>query len=148
MSRTRHKIPTGLAVEDRFIAYGALSLSFRQFLILLGGAAVGYGGVWQGQPDLPVTVRAGTALLPPLLALVVALARPGGRPLESWLFVLARFSYRSRVTLWRPRPPQLADWQPTGPDWADVPSAVETILGTLPGERGRAGADYAATEAS
>ena len=40
MSRSRHKIPTGLAVEDRLIAYGALSLTTRQFLLLLGGVFV------------------------------------------------------------------------------------------------------------
>ncbi len=122
MSRTRHKIPTGLAVEDRFITYGALSLSVRQFLLLLGGAAVGYGGVWQGAATLPWPLRACLALLPPLLALVVALARPGGRAPESWAFVLLRHWSRPRVAVWCPRPPRPADWRTVGPDWAELPT--------------------------
>lgn len=123
MSRSRHKIPTGLAVEDRLIAYGALSLTTRQFLLLLGGAAIGYGGVWQGWHALPALPRAGVALVPPLLALVVALARPGGRPVESWAFVLLRHWSRPRVAIWCPRPPRPEDWRTRGPDWAELPAA-------------------------
>ena len=122
MARTRHKIPTGLTIEDRFIAYGALSLSLRQLMLLLGGAAIGYGGVWQGLPALPAPLRAVVALLPLLLALAVALAQPGGRAPESWAFVLLRHWSRPRVAVWSPRPPRLADWRPVGPDWAELPA--------------------------
>jgi hypothetical protein len=123
MSRSRHKIPTGLTVEDRLIAYGALSLTTRQFLLLLGGAAIGYGGVWQGWSALPALPRAGVALVPVLLALVVALARPGGRPVESWAFVLLRHWSRPRVAVWCPRPPSPEDWRAVGPDWAELPTS-------------------------
>lgn len=122
MSRTRHKIPTGLAVEDRLFSYGAISLTTRQFLLLLGGAAIGYGGVWQGWSGLPALPRVGIALIPLLLAAVVALARPGGRPLEAWVFVLLRHWSRPRVAVWRPRPPRPDDWRPVGPDWAELPA--------------------------
>jgi hypothetical protein len=122
MARTRHKIPTGLTIEDRFIAYGALSLSLRQFLLLLGGTAIGYGGVWQGWSALPAPLRACVAFVPPLLALAVALARPSGRALESWAFVLLRHWSRPRVAIWSPRPPRPADWRSAGPGWAELPT--------------------------
>ena len=102
MTRPRHQIPTGLAVEDRFISYGAFSLSFRQLLVLVSGSAAGYG-LWKGQDGLPLALRAGLAALPPLAAALVALVQPAGRPVEQWLFVLARYR-RARVpALWRPR---------------------------------------------
>lgn len=132
MSRSRHKIPTGLTVEDRLIAYGALSLTTRQFLLLLGGAAIGYGGVWQGWDALPALPRAGVALIPPLLALVVALARPGGRALESWAFVLLRHWSRPRVAVWCPRPPRLEDWRLVGPDWAHLPATGVAVPASGP----------------
>lgn len=142
MSRSRHKIPTGLTVEDRLIAYGALSLTTRQFLLLLGGAAIGYGGVWQGWDALPALPRAGVALIPPLLALMVALARPGGRALESWAFVLLRHWSRPPVAVWRPRSPRPEDWRPAGPDWAELPpTGVSTPMVDPRGDRARDCAD-------
>lgn len=120
MARTRHKIPTGLTVEDRFIAYGSLSLSLRQLMLLLAGAAAGYGGVWKGLPGLPDPVRAALALIPALLALAWALARPGGRPLEQWGFVVARHAARPAVAVWHPREPRAADWRPVAPAWAGL----------------------------
>ena len=50
MTRQRHAIPTGLAVEDRFLTYGAYSLSMRQFLILVAGVALAYG-LWKDHPE-------------------------------------------------------------------------------------------------
>ena len=120
MARTRHKIPTGLTVEDRFIAYGSLSLSLRQLMLLLAGAAAGYGGIWKGLIGLPDLPRAALALAPPLLALAWALARPGGRPLEQWGFVVARHATRPSVAVWRPREPRVADWRPVAPAWAGL----------------------------
>lgn len=146
MSRSRHKIPTGLTVEDRLIAYGALSLTTRQFLLLLGGAAIGYGGVWQGWSALPALPRAGVALVPVLLALVVALARPGGRPVESWAFVLLRHWSRPRVAVWRPRPPRHEDWRLVGPDWAELPATG--VAAPASGLRGEGSCDDDGAEVS
>ncbi len=120
MSRTRHKIPTGLTIEDHFITYGALALSLRQFMLLLGGAATGYGGIWQGLADLPIPPRAALALVPPLLALVWALARPGGRPVERWAFVIVRYAIRPAIGVWRPRAPRAADWAPVASSWVGI----------------------------
>ena len=98
MAPTRHKIPTGLTVEDRFITYGSFSLSLREFLLLLAGAAVGYGGVWKGWPGAPAPLRAVAAALPVVAALALALARPGGRPPEQWAFIVARYWRLPRTT--------------------------------------------------
>lgn len=146
MSRTRHKIPTGLTVEDRLFSYGAISLTTRQFLLLLGGAAIGYGGVWQGWSGLPAPPRVGIALIPLLLAAVVALARPGGRPLESWVFVLLRHWSRPRVAVWRPRPPRPEDWRLVGPDWAELPAAG--VAAPASGPRGEQSRDDVGAEVS
>lgn len=128
MTRARHKIPTGLTVEDRFISLGSLSLSVPELAVTLVGAAVGYGGVWKGLPDLPASVRAVAAILPPLAALVAALARPGGRPLTYWLLVIARYLGQPRVAVWRPRAPRPAEWRTTGAGWAGIaPSPVWDI---------------------
>ena len=118
MIPARHIIPTGLAVEDRFISYGAFALSLRQCFLVLGGAATGYGGVWQELSGLPVPLRLGAALAPPLLGLAIAFLRPGGRQPEDWLFILARYWRQPRTTVWRPQAPQSADWASANTGWA------------------------------
>jgi hypothetical protein len=118
MIPARHIIPTGLAVEDRFITYGAFALSLRQCFLLLGGAATGYGGVWQGLSSLPVPLRLGAALTPSIIALTVAFVRPGGRQPEDWLFILARYWCLPRRTVWRPRAPEPVDWASANTGWA------------------------------
>lgn len=103
MTRQRHAIPTGLAVEDRFIAYGAYSLSMRQFLILVAGVALAYG-LWKDHPDVPLPLRAALTVSTLAVAAIVALARPAGQPLERWAFVLARYRRTRAPALWRPLP--------------------------------------------
>lgn len=137
MTRTRHKIPTGLTIEDRFISVGSLSLSVPELAVTLVGAAVGYGGVWKGLPGLPAPVRTVAAILPPLAALAAALARPGGRPLTHWLFVTARYQGRPRVAVWRPRAPRPAEWRTTGAGWAGL--APRPLWDIAPGDDRRAG---------
>ena len=104
MTPQRHAIPTGLAVEDRFLSYGAYSLSMRQFLILMAGIALAYG-LWKDHPGLALPLRAALAAATLALAAVVALAHPGGQPLERWAFVLARYRRTRAPALWRPLPP-------------------------------------------
>ncbi len=136
MSRARHKIPTGLTVEDRLFSYGAISLTTRQFLLLLGGAAIGYGGVWQGWSTCPpcrAPASPSSALPSPPSSRWRA---PDGRPLESWAFVLLRHWSRPSVAVWRPRPPRPDDWRPVGPDWAEVP-ATGGATGTADAHGGR-----------
>ena len=103
MTRQRHAIPTGLAVEDRFLTYGAYSLSLRQFLILVAGVALAYG-LWKDHPELPLPLRAAAAAATLALAAVVALARPAGQSLDRWVFVLARYRRTRAPAPWRPLP--------------------------------------------
>ena len=103
MTRQRHAIPTGLAVEDRFIAYGAYSLSVRQFLVLVAGVALAYG-LWKGHPGLPLPLRAAVAVAVLAVAVVGALARPDGQSLERWAFLLAHYRRTCAPALWRPLP--------------------------------------------
>lgn len=103
MTRQRHAIPTGLAVEDRFLTYGAYSLSMRQFLILVAGVALAYG-LWKDHPDLALPLRAAFAAVTLALAAVVALARPAGQSLDRWVFVLARYRRTRAPAPWRPLP--------------------------------------------
>lgn len=103
MTRQRHAIPTGLAVEDRFLTYWAYSLSMRQFLILVAGIAVAYG-TWQDHPGLTLPLRTALPAATLAVAAVVALARPAGQPPERWAFVLARYRRTRAPALWRPLP--------------------------------------------
>lgn len=103
MSHQRHAIPTGLAIEDRFLTYGSYSLSMRQFLILVAGVALAYG-LWKDHPDLPLPLRAASAATTLALAAVLALARPAGQSLDRWAFVLARYRRTRAPAPWRPLP--------------------------------------------
>ncbi len=108
MTRQRHAIPTGLAVEDRFLTYGAYSLSMRQFLILVAGIALAYG-LWKDHPDLPLPLRAASAAATLAVAAIVALARPAGQSLDRWAFVLARYRRTRAPAPWRPLPSRVGE---------------------------------------
>lgn len=94
----RHELPTHLAVQDRVLA----GLSMRQFLLLLLGAAGAYDA-WSGPPALRPAVRAGLAVSSLLVALAVALLRPGGRDLEAWGLAILRFLAVPKVSVWSAR---------------------------------------------
>ncbi len=100
----RHEIPTHLEVEDRIL----FGLTLRQGVILLLGATAGYFLFAQSGQGIagvyaPLAVRIGVGLLPVLVALVVALIQPAGRPLEDWFFAIARYLTVPKQCVWCPR---------------------------------------------
>ena len=102
--RQRQEIPTHLEVEDRIL----FGLTLRQGVVLLLGTSVGYFLFAQsGQPiadvHIPLALRIGLGLIPVLVALAVALVQPAGRPLEDWLFAIARYLTLPKQYVWRPR---------------------------------------------
>lgn len=110
----RHEIPTHLEVEDKLL----FGLTLRQAVVALVGVALGFlvysqlhrlpwewpalGGAPRGH--LPLWTQIMCGALPVLLALAVALFCPAGRPLEDWLFALARYAAQPKRCVWRPRP--------------------------------------------
>ena len=100
----RQEIPTHLEVEDRIL----FGLTLRQGVILLLGTTVGYFLFAQsGQPlagiQIPLALRVVLGLIPVLVALSLALIQPAGRPLEDWLFAIARYLTVPKRCVWRPR---------------------------------------------
>ncbi len=105
----RHEIPTHLNVEDTVL----LGLSARQVGTLMACAALGYR-LWVQWPALPVSARAALAVTCLLVGLVLALARPGGRPLEQWGLAGLAYLAAPRRTTWAALEPSLAEWRPAG----------------------------------
>lgn len=111
MGSTQHRqeIPTHLEVEDRIL----FGLTLRQGIFALVGCSIGYTVFAQlGQLPWPVAASGGhmplalritVACVPALVALAVAVIQPAGRPLEEWLFALARFATLPKHCVWRPR---------------------------------------------
>ena len=105
----RQEIPTHLEVEDRVL----FGLTLRQGIIALVGLSLGYSLYAQlGQLSwpagdtvghLPLVVRIVLGLLPALVAVALATIQPAGRPLEEWLFALARYAALPKECAWRPR---------------------------------------------
>jgi hypothetical protein len=101
----RHEIPTHLEVEDKILG----TLTVRQLLFLAVGLSLSYGlwgllhqlAVSPGH-HLPIVAQLALAAIPALCALVLALAQPGGRPLEEWLLALARYAGQPKVCVWCP----------------------------------------------
>ena len=102
--RQRQEIPTHLEVEDRIL----FGLTLRQGVILLLGMTIGYflfaqsGQVIAGM-QIPLSLRISFGLLPVLVTLALALIQPAGRPLEDWLFAIARYLTLPKQCVWRPR---------------------------------------------
>ena len=120
----RHEIPTHLEVEDKILG----TLTVRQLLFLAVGLSLSYGlwgllhqlAVSPGQ-YLPIVAQIALAAIPALCTLVLALAQPGGRPLEEWLLAIARYAGQPKVCIWRP----LADDEGDG-------EAPEHVAGATP----------------
>jgi len=93
-------------VPDKVLTMGSVSLTARQFLILLIGSSLGYN-LWHQLHALStyaqvgLVVRLCIALVPALLALAFALAQVAGRPLEVWFFVLLRYWCQPKRFVWR-----------------------------------------------
>jgi hypothetical protein len=138
---TKHTVPTHMNVPDKVLTMGSVSLSARQFLILLIGSSMGYN-LWHQLhalslyvPPLGVALRLCLALLPALLALVCALAQVAGRPLEVWCFVLLRYCWQPKRVVWRSVRCALREGSERlhevqlEPDLADVPGEAEAEAG-------------------
>ncbi len=104
---TKHTVPTHMNVPDKVLTMGSVSLTARQFLILLIGSSLGYN-LWHQlhalstyAPPVGLVVRLCIALVPALLALAFALAQVAGRPLEVWFFVLLRYWCQPKRFVWR-----------------------------------------------
>jgi PrgI family protein len=102
----KHTVPTHLNLPDQVLTLWSFSLTARQLLLLLVGAGIG-GDLWHALAFLGHETVAGQgvrvllALIPVVLALVVAWYRPAGRYLEVWCLVLLRYQLRPRRFVWR-----------------------------------------------
>src|SRR5260370_42141707 len=102
----KHIVPTHLNLPDQVLTLWSFDLSARQLLLLLVGGGLG-GTLWQhlavlGHAAVPGEIlRLLLALLPFLLALLIAWYHYAGRYLEVWLVVLVRYRLRPTRYLWR-----------------------------------------------
>ena len=102
----KHTVPTHLNLPDQVLTLWSFSLTARQLLLLLVGGGMS-GDLWHAlaflSHDTTVgqCVRVILALLPVLLALVLAWYRYAGRPLEVWCLVLVRYLRQPRRLVWR-----------------------------------------------
>lgn len=104
MAHRFHQVPTHISTPEPVLSVGPLSLSAKQFLLLLLGCALSYH-LWQlldwlASPPAQI-LRVALAMLPALSAGAVALLRLADRPLEQWGLVLLRFWSGPRLLLWR-----------------------------------------------
>jgi hypothetical protein len=102
MAKRIHLVPTHISTPERVLSIGPLSLTAKQFLLLLLGSALGYN-LWQHLTFLSdvLPVRLCLALIPVVISASLALLHPAGRSPDQWGVVLLRFSFRPRLALWR-----------------------------------------------
>jgi hypothetical protein len=115
MDLNPHEIPTHLGVEDRAF-YG---LSVRQVMYLTGGFSLGYG-LWNQWGDVLPELRLALAITCAIVAVVLALARPGGRGCEEWALVCLRYLTIPRRSVWRPLEPDVAVSRSADGHWIDL----------------------------
>jgi hypothetical protein len=94
---TVHEIPTHLDVEDRLLG----PLTTRDALYLLVGASAAYG-IWT-TTSLPTWARSTLAGITSLGALLCALVKIQGRPLDAWLGAGLVYLGLAKRTAWRSR---------------------------------------------
>lgn len=109
----RHRVPTHLNVEDKAI----LGLTLREVACLGLGALFGFAAYGQ-LTAAPLPLRLLVGLLCLAAGMGLAFARPLGRGLEEWAFVLLHFAATPRHALWSPCPPDPAGWAGRDGDWA------------------------------
>lgn len=108
----QHEIPTHLGVVDRMF----WGLSARQVAILVSGASCAYWA-WHNPPWLPGTARGALTALVALLAVCLALVRPGGRGLEEWGFAWLHYVAMPRTSTWRVGEPARAHSHTGRSEW-------------------------------
>ena len=124
----RHEIPTHLNVEDTVL----LSLTARQLGTLMACAALGYR-LWVQWPALPFAIRAALAGTSLLVGLVLALVRPGGRPLEQWGLAGLAYLAAPRRTTWGVAEPNLSDWRPAvASGWVELTPSLAWVAAAGP----------------
>lgn len=104
MARRFHQVPTHISTPEPVLSVGPLSLTAKQFLLLLLGCALSYHFWqlldWLASPAEQI-LRVALAALPVLVAAAVAFVRLADRPLEQWGLVLLRYWRKPRLLLWR-----------------------------------------------
>ena len=103
--RKTHLVPTHVHTPETAFSLGSVSVSVRQFLVMLIGSAVSYDlwlnlAVLAGIPGGQIA-RLLAALMPVSLTLAISFLKIAGRALEIWILVLARFWARPRRLVWR-----------------------------------------------
>lgn len=127
----RHEIPSQLGMVDK-LQLGPIQVSFRQAGCLGLGAASAYSALMSALA-LPLTLRLVAAVACLVGGVLLAWYRPGGRPVEQWLFVVARYALLPRSSVWRPREPRLEEWRlPRRSGWAEAAPRLRQA----PGEEG------------
>ena len=102
----KHTVPTHLNLPDQVLTLWSFNLTARQLLVLLVGGGIS-GDLWHAlavlghAPMVVQGVRVLLALLPVVLALVVAWYQHAGRSLEVWCLVLLRYHLQPRRFVWR-----------------------------------------------
>src|SRR5262245_47406878 len=90
---------------------------------LVVGLAAAYAA-WSQWPDWPGEARLALAGACALGGVVVALVRPGGRPLEEWTLAALRYGLAPKRAVWRRPEPAAADWRPAEAAWAELAPRV------------------------
>jgi hypothetical protein len=103
--RRIHMVPTHVRTPETLITLAGVSLSVRQFLLILVGAALSYR-VWLVLRVLSLVPAGEVArwvltALPLVAALAFAFVSFAARPLDSWCVVIARYALRPHCFMWR-----------------------------------------------
>ncbi len=103
--RQTHLVPTHIRTPETLITLAGVSLSVRQFLLILVGLALSYR-VWLLFAALSL-VPAGQVLrwtltvIPCCIALAFAFVSFAGRKLDAWFVVMLRYALRPHRFVWR-----------------------------------------------
>src|SRR5260370_19539848 len=103
MPARSHVVPIHISTPERVLSIGPLSLTARQFLLLLLGSSLSYR-LWQSLSGIGGPGRIlcfCLAQLPVLSAGACAFLHLAGRSLDQWVLVLLRFCLQPRLALWR-----------------------------------------------
>jgi hypothetical protein len=120
------QMPTHLGTPDTLFTLAFLRLTTRQLLVLVVGWSLVvqlFRATWAlaARGTAGSLVRLLLCALPFVFALLVAFFPVAGRPPESWLLVLCRFSLSPHVWVWRrPARRSVSSWPSSGA--ADVPA--------------------------
>lgn len=98
--RRTHVVPTHLRTPELVVSVGGISLSAKQFLLLLIGAALSYD-LWLHLSRLWGGIALLCALFPVSCAVFLAFLKIAGRELPTWVLVLVLYQMRTKRFVWR-----------------------------------------------